>query len=133
MDGPLTPGAAAAIGQALAELDGVKPGVPFAALMKLAGGVEGRPLRLDLAAAEQIGAPVLVLRPAEAPDPVLERLSSRERQIARLVALGLSNKLIARELGISLATVKDHVHHALAKCGMRSRAELAAAVARARP
>jgi DNA-binding NarL/FixJ family response regulator len=37
-------------------------------------------------------------------------LSPREREVARLVARGLANKEIARELGLSQGTVKMHVH-----------------------
>ena len=44
-----------------------------------------------------------------------DRLTSREGEIARLVATGLSNKQIARELTISPATVKNHVHAILGK------------------
>ncbi|WP_295801355.1 two-component system response regulator NarL [uncultured Microbulbifer sp.] len=55
----------------------------------------------------------------------LSTLTSREYQILRLIADGLSNKLIARELDISDATVKVHVKHLLKKLGMRSRVEAA--------
>ena len=44
-----------------------------------------------------------------------ERLTDREDEIARMVAEGLSNKQIARELAISPATVKNHVHAILGK------------------
>lgn len=44
-----------------------------------------------------------------------ERLTGREDEIARMVAEGLSNKQIARELSISPATVKNHVHAILGK------------------
>jgi DNA-binding NarL/FixJ family response regulator len=48
-------------------------------------------------------------------------LSPREHQIALLVSRGLSNKGIARELGLSLGTVKIHVHHIFQKLGEKSR------------
>lgn len=57
--------------------------------------------------------------------PVGITLSAREHEIARYVADGWPNRLIARELGISEWTVKRHVTHVLAKCGVRSRTELA--------
>ena len=44
-----------------------------------------------------------------------DRLTLREGEIARLVADGLSNKQIARQLTISPATVKNHVHSILVK------------------
>jgi non-specific serine/threonine protein kinase len=131
-DGALTPKAAVAIRRAAAELGRTARGVPFADLVALAEGVEGRPLRLDLASAALIGTPMLVLREAAGRE-VLPLLSQRERQVAVLVARGCTNRMIAAELGISFSTVKDHVHHALTKCGMASRAELAAAVARRGP
>jgi len=37
-------------------------------------------------------------------------LSPREREVAVLVACGLSNKDVARELGLRLGTVKTHLH-----------------------
>lgn len=56
---------------------------------------------------------------------LLERLTQREREIAVLVARGLSNKLIARELDISDKTVQVHRAHVLEKMGVHSAAQLA--------
>jgi two-component system nitrate/nitrite response regulator NarL len=53
------------------------------------------------------------------------QLTGRERQILGYVASGLSNKAIARTLGISNDTVKLHVRHILAKLGLSSRVEAA--------
>lgn len=53
-------------------------------------------------------------------------LTERERQTLALIAEGLNNKLIAREMGISDGTVKVHVRHLLCKLGLHSRLELAA-------
>ena len=50
-------------------------------------------------------------------------LTPRELEVIRLVAHGLGNKSIARELGISTSTAKFHVASVLAKLGARSRAE----------
>ena len=63
-------------------------------------------------------------QPAQA--SVLDRLTSRERQILDYVAQGMSNKAIARVLGISHDTVKLHVRHILSKLSLGSR--VAAAV-----
>jgi len=52
-------------------------------------------------------------------------LSGRELEVARLVAGGLSNPAIASALFISVATVKTHVSHILAKLGLDSRVQLA--------
>ncbi len=52
-------------------------------------------------------------------------LTDREAQILDLIALGRSNKLIARELEISEGTVKVHVKHLLKKLNLHSRVEAA--------
>jgi predicted ATPase/DNA-binding SARP family transcriptional activator/DNA-binding CsgD family transcriptional regulator len=56
-------------------------------------------------------------------------LSVRELEVARLVADGLSNPAIASALFISVATVKTHVSHILAKLGLDSRVQLVSWVA----
>jgi len=53
------------------------------------------------------------------------QLTDRERDILRCLALGQSNKLIARELDIAEGTVKVHVKHLLRKLKLRSRVEAA--------
>lgn len=50
-------------------------------------------------------------------------LTAREAQILRLLQQGLSNKMISRQLGIELPTVKNHVHSVLGKLGVHRRAE----------
>jgi two-component system nitrate/nitrite response regulator NarL len=50
-------------------------------------------------------------------------LTAREVQILRLLQQGLSNKMISRQLGIELPTVKNHVHSLLGKLGVHRRAE----------
>jgi DNA-binding CsgD family transcriptional regulator len=56
--------------------------------------------------------------------PVL--LSRREREVAVLVARGLTNREIARTLVVSERTAENHVQHILAKLGFGSRAQIAA-------
>jgi DNA-binding NarL/FixJ family response regulator len=51
-------------------------------------------------------------------------LTPRERAVALLIAGGLSNKDIARELGLSQGTVQNHVHYILQKLGVKSRNSL---------
>jgi two-component system nitrate/nitrite response regulator NarL len=52
-------------------------------------------------------------------------LTDRESEILHLIAKGMSNKLIARELDISEGTVKVHVKHLLRKLNLHSRVEAA--------
>jgi DNA-binding NarL/FixJ family response regulator len=54
---------------------------------------------------------------------LVERLTPRELEVLRPVVQGLRNKEIARELGITEATVKFHVAHIFEKLGVSSRAE----------
>ena len=56
----------------------------------------------------------------------LENLTPREMGILRELEKGLSNKLIARELQIEVATVKNHVHNIFEKLKVHSRAEAVA-------
>ena len=50
------------------------------------------------------------------------RLTQRERDVLRLVGRDMSNKEIARHLGLKLATVKNHVHNIFEKLDVNSRA-----------
>jgi two-component system nitrate/nitrite response regulator NarL len=52
-------------------------------------------------------------------------LTRREKEILKMIAEGLSNKMIGRQLNIVEATVKVHVKHLLKKLGLRSRVEAA--------
>lgn len=54
-----------------------------------------------------------------------DSLTQRELEILKLIAKGMSNKVIARELDISDGTVKVHVKHLLKKLHLRSRVEAA--------
>ncbi len=63
-------------------------------------------------------------RPAQ-PDQSLTR---RETEILVHISEGLSNKEIASRLGIEVSTVKNHVHHILAKSGTARRSQAAARV-----
>lgn len=90
---------------------------------------DGLGLTIDFEAAATLGTPLVVLRPSQRPDLGMG-LSPREREVAGLLANGLRNKDIALALGISLSTVKDHVHHILDKTGADSRAGVAAMWAR---
>jgi DNA-binding NarL/FixJ family response regulator len=56
------------------------------------------------------------------------RLTPRECDVARGVANGLTNKRMARDLGISEFTVRDHVSALLRKCETATRTRLAVLV-----
>ena len=56
---------------------------------------------------------------------LLEVLTGRESQIARLVGEGLSNKEVARQLDVSTGTVKVHLHRIYQKLAIRNRTMLA--------
>lgn len=67
----------------------------------------------------------LVRRPPEPARPE-SALSPREREIARMVAKGYPNKVIARVLEISSWTVSTHLRRIFAKIGVSSRAAMVA-------
>jgi non-specific serine/threonine protein kinase len=64
------------------------------------------------------------------PDDFAAVLTPRERQVARLIAEGLSNHQIASRLVTSQRTAESHVQNILRKLGFASRAQVAAWVAR---
>jgi DNA-binding CsgD family transcriptional regulator len=72
--------------------------------------------------AHRRGQPVfgLALRPAV----VTDRLTARERQVAEEIANGFTHKEIARLLGLSPATVRNHTQTILTKLGVHSRSTL---------
>lgn len=59
-----------------------------------------------------------------APDPELDSLTQREREVLRLIARGYAYKEIARELVISVKTVESHVSSVLRKLQLTSSREL---------
>jgi len=68
-----------------------------------------------------VAATVMQSVAAEGRDP----LTPREHEVLRLVARGLSNRLIARELALSEKTVKAHVSAVLGKLGVADRTQAA--------
>ena len=66
---------------------------------------------------------------AASPTPILDGLTPREREVALLIARGLSNRQIAQQLVIAQGTAANHVAHIIGKLGLANRTGIAAAVA----
>ena len=81
-------------------------------------------LRLPEDAADQGGPPVRAGLPA---------LTRREREVAQLIAKGLTNKAIAAELVLPRRTVDGHVERLFAKLGVTTRAQAAVWMSRHEP
>ncbi|RJQ76033.1 LuxR family transcriptional regulator [Pseudonocardiaceae bacterium YIM PH 21723] len=82
----------------------------------------GRVPTLDI---EGFGMRFLLLRTDREPD---HQLSPREREIAKMVGLGLTNKMIASMLDISLYTVSAHLRRIFVKLDVQTRAAMVAAL-----
>ncbi|GAA4481610.1 LuxR family transcriptional regulator [Rhodococcus olei] len=84
---------------------------------------EGRDASREAAVAFALGE-----RPCGGPQPTgpATELTRRERQVADLVAKGLTNRAIAESLVISQRTAEGHVERILTKLGFTSRAQIAA-------
>jgi two-component system nitrate/nitrite response regulator NarL len=67
------------------------------------------------------------VRPGQAdqalPDLEESQLTSREHQVLKLLNEGSGTRAIAGQLGVSPATVKNHIHNILGKLGVHSRLE----------
>lgn len=118
-----------ALGKTLAALKDDKahpiPSRALAALAPLAR--PGLELNIDLEASQEIGAPLVTLTENNGEAAMLAKLTRRQKEVAALVIAGSSNRDIASELCISIATVKDHVHAILHRLELPSRAALIAA------
>ena len=111
----------------------VDEGAPMAALLRRlpSGDVSPEYVGGLLVALRRSGEanPSLDATARTAGQPLAEPLSGRELEVLRLVASGKSNREIARELYVSLATVKSHINNTYRKLGANSRTR---AVAKAR-
>jgi PAS domain S-box-containing protein len=84
--------------------------------------VDGRPLvLLVVQATNRRGR-----RPAGIPATAIQRLTNRELDVVRLIALGSTGPEIAGELQVTHNTVRTHTRNAMTKMGARSRAHLVA-------
>ena len=64
---------------------------------------------------------------ADLPMP-MRALTVREREVANMVQLGLSNEQIAKKLNVTKGTIKIHVHNIFRKAGVPNRTSLAAKI-----
>jgi DNA-binding CsgD family transcriptional regulator len=107
--------------------------LPVKDLLDLASAAPvGSGVTIDFEASRDLGDALIVVRvPATQRQPMfdarLAMLTPREREVAELVARGLSNKRIADRLRIAASTVKDHLHNILQKTAFPNRAAIAAA------
>ena len=103
-------------------------GTSLAEVVKLAREVQLQSgITVDFEAMPELGQPLVVVRVPSASQPTasLDALTPREREVAALIAQGLSNKQIALRLQITVGTVKHYVHQILDKTGLLSRVAIA--------
>lgn len=65
------------------------------------------------------------LRPVELAAPPIGKLAPRQRAVAEMIARGLTNKEIARNLAIEVFTVKGHCKALCKKLGVNNRVKIA--------
>lgn len=87
-------------------------------LIRAIKGAAAGEAQLSRAAAERL------MREIHAPAQA-ETLTDRETDVLRLLAVGQSNKEIARNLGVNESTIKSHVSNILAKLGVQGRTQAA--------
>ncbi|MEM8539529.1 MAG: helix-turn-helix transcriptional regulator [Pseudomonadota bacterium] len=87
----------------------------------------GLHVHLDIEASHTIGAPIVTISNKSDSANLLAPLTPRQKQVAELIIEGLPNRAIAGQLGISIATVKDHVHAILERLELPSRTALVSA------
>jgi LuxR family maltose regulon positive regulatory protein len=107
---------------ALAEPEGyvrviVDEGRPMAAMLKLAAKQRNAPSHLR----GLLAAVVTAERQTPVEQPLIEPLSERELEVLRLLESDLDGPDMARELTVSLATVRTHTRNIYAKLGVNSR------------
>jgi DNA-binding NarL/FixJ family response regulator len=100
---------------------GVEPAVLLDAVRSVAAGDALLTPRATRSIVEHVAADSPTM-PVDA--GLLDRLTSREREVVALVGRGLSNEEIAEQLFVSVLTAKTHVNRAMTKLAARDRAQL---------
>ncbi len=107
---------------------GPKSPIPARTIKTLSAlSMRGSRLRIDLEASRTLGVPLVTVFEPPSDTEFLAPLTPRQRQVARLIIDGKSNRDIADTCGISVATVKDHVHAVLQRLNLPSRRAVMAA------
>ena len=101
------------------------PGLQGVIPMSGSPHVAAAALRLIIAGGSYFPAPLPSPPKAQPHSERPPHLTPRERAVIDLLTLGLPNKLIAYQLGLSLSTVKIHVHHIIDKLNVHNRTEVA--------
>jgi predicted ATPase/DNA-binding CsgD family transcriptional regulator len=95
-------------------------------LTRATGAVGASRAEIALAAGRQLAFdPALALATVAPVDVTADPLTAREREVAALVADGLTNRAIAERLVVAERTVEGHVAHVLSKLGFTSRSQIA--------
>ncbi len=98
---------------------------PSSALVSSIGTKRGENLTTEEGSASE----AVPAKPAAGPDSgLLDILTPRQRQVALLLKEGLSNRVIARRLGVSEATVKVHIRQIMSRLKISNRTQLALAI-----
>jgi two-component system, NarL family, nitrate/nitrite response regulator NarL len=103
----------------------VRSDAPLAELIETIERAAGGELLCSPRIAGALGRRLSDLAAEREPSTDVARLTTREIEVVHLIEQGMSNQEIADRLFIEVATVKNHVHHILAKLHIRSRADAA--------
>jgi two-component system nitrate/nitrite response regulator NarL len=103
----------------------VLKGVSSAALAEIVTNIAGGESYVSPSLAARLLTEMRTRGPASPADDPMARLTAREEEILRLVARGLSNKAVARELDLQEKTVKHHMTRILNKLHVKNRTEAA--------
>jgi pimeloyl-ACP methyl ester carboxylesterase/DNA-binding CsgD family transcriptional regulator len=99
--------------------------IPGAQLVALEGRMQPIYAEWDDAAIETIQSFLREHARVDGEEPTAKPITAREREVATLIATGLTNAEIGRRLGVSVRTVDAHLEHLRNKLGLRTRAQIA--------